>query len=322
MSRLRHLTGFALVLTYGLIVLGAWVRATNSGLSCPDWPTCYGHWVPLPADIPADAGYAYYQVMLEWVHRLIAGVILGPMILATTFLCWRFRDRAARLPLFGGVLLLLLLIQVALGGLTVLDRNSPWSVAVHLTTALLLFTVIWMIFERAADRPARIAALGLKPLAVVGWLLLLATIASAAVMTKSGASLACSGPLLCEEGLIPDVGDPLVRLHLTHRLLAFVTLFVLAYLGWRVRREERLRGLDRIIGLLLLLQIALGMLTVFYEIPLPLALAHQANGVLLFAKVSWLMARILQADTTPAPAAGDAAGTDRGLPSSASSTTA
>ena len=66
MNRLRTITGIALLLTFGLILLGAWVRATNSGLSCPDWPTCYGYWLPLPSDIPADAGYAYYQVMLEW----------------------------------------------------------------------------------------------------------------------------------------------------------------------------------------------------------------------------------------------------------------
>lgn len=303
MSRLRTITAIAIGLTFGLIVLGAWVRATNSGLSCPDWPTCYGFWVPLPSDIPADAGYAFYQVMLEWVHRLIAGVFLGPLILAIGWLCWRFRTAAGRLPLLGGALVVLLLVQVTLGGITVLDQNSPWSVALHLTTALLLFSTMWLIFERAAERPATLLTTGLKPLALVGWLLLLATVASAAVMSKSGASLACSSTLLCEDSLLPDFGDPLVRLHMTHRLLAFTTFAVLAFLGWRVRLEPRLRGLDRAIGLLLILQITLGMLTVFFEVPMVLALVHQANGILLFAKVTWLLARILQANVAlPAPA--------------------
>ena len=58
MTALRRTTGVALALTFVVIVLGAWTRATNSGLSCPDWPTCYGHWLPLPGQIPADAGYA------------------------------------------------------------------------------------------------------------------------------------------------------------------------------------------------------------------------------------------------------------------------
>ena len=295
MSRLRAVTGFTLFLTFGLILLGAWVRATNSGLSCPDWPTCYGYWLPLPADIPAGAGYHYYQVMLEWVHRLIAGVFVGPLVLLIAWFCWRSRQQARELVFFGLLLLGLLLIQVSLGAVTVLDQNSPWSVAVHKTTALLLFATMWMIFERAADRPAVLATGGLVPHALFGWLLLLATIAAAAVMSKSGASLACSSPILCNESFLPDFEDPLERLHMMHRALAFLTFFTLAILGFRVRKELPLRGLDRAIGVLLIIQIALGMLTVYFELPLWLALLHQANGILLFAKVSWLLARILQA---------------------------
>ncbi|NJO36761.1 MAG: heme A synthase [Rhizobiales bacterium] len=297
MRQLRTITGATLVLTYGLILLGAWVRATNSGLSCPDWPTCYGHWLPLPGHIPPEAGYAYYQVMLEWVHRLIAGVLVGPLVLLIAALCWRARGAASELPAFGLVLAVLLMVQVSLGALTVLDQNSPWSVAVHKTTALLLFATLWMIVERAADRRAVLRTSGLAVHALAGWLLLLATIAAAAVMAKSGASLACASPFLCNDSLLPDFEDPLERLHMTHRLLAYASFAVLAFLGWRVRRDERLRGLDRAIGLLLVVQIALGMLTVFLEVPIWLALLHQANGILLFAKVSWLLARILQAGT-------------------------
>jgi len=271
------------------------VRATNSGLSCPDWPTCYGYWVPLPSDIPIDAGYHYYQVMLEWVHRLIAGVMVGPLVLLIAWLCWRYRTTARVLPVLGAVLVALLLIQVSLGALTVLDQNSPWSVAVHKTTALLLFATMWLIFERSADRPAVVTSGGLLPLALIGWLLLLGTIASAAVMSKSGASLACASPFLCNDSLLPAFDDPLERLHMTHRTLAFLTFITLAFLGFRVRKEERLRGLDRMIGLLLIIQIALGMATVYFEVPIWLALLHQANGILLFAVVTLLLARILQA---------------------------
>ena len=224
-------------------------------------------------------------------------MFLGPLILAIAWLCWRFRDQARELPAFGLALVMLLLVQVVLGGVTVLDQNSPWSVAVHLTTALLLFATMWLIFERAADRPTVLATRGLVPLALIGWLLLLATIASAAVMSKSGASLACSSLVLCEDGAGLNWGDELSRLHMTHRLLAVTTFFMLAFLGWRVRREERLRGLDRAIGLLLIIQITLGVLTVYFELPMILALLHQANGILLFAKVSWLLARILLART-------------------------
>ena len=118
-------------------MLGAWVRATGSGLSCPDWPTCYGHWVPLPGDIPAGRRLQLLQVMSEWVHRLIAGVILGPLVLVIGGLAWRVAARRTRgcRPI-ARRLILLLLVQAALGGITVLDQNSPWSVALHLGTAL------------------------------------------------------------------------------------------------------------------------------------------------------------------------------------------
>ena len=151
MRALRRATGFALLLTYAVIVLGAWVRATGSGLACPDWPTCYGHWVPLPGEIPQAAGYAYDQVMLEWVHRLLAGVILGPLVLLIGWLAWRARGSVTHAcRLYAAALFLLLLVQAVLGGVTVLDQNSPWSVALHLGTALLLLSVLCLIFARSA----------------------------------------------------------------------------------------------------------------------------------------------------------------------------
>ena len=118
MSALRRATGLALVLTYALIVLGAWVRATGSGLACPDWPTCYGHLLPLPGEIPSGAGYAYHQVMLEWAHRLLAGAILGPLILLIGWLAWRARRENPRLPAYASALITLLLIQAGLGGVS------------------------------------------------------------------------------------------------------------------------------------------------------------------------------------------------------------
>ncbi|MDP9145776.1 MAG: COX15/CtaA family protein, partial [Actinomycetota bacterium] len=82
MTAIRNTAAVTALLVYALIVLGAIVRTTNSGLSCPDWPTCYGHWVPLPSDLRAvpDIGYTYTQIMLEWSHRLIAGAFVGPLI--------------------------------------------------------------------------------------------------------------------------------------------------------------------------------------------------------------------------------------------------
>jgi cytochrome c oxidase assembly protein subunit 15 len=290
MRALRRAAGLALLLTYAVIVLGAWVRATGSGLACPDWPTCYGHWLPLPGEIPPDAGYAYEQVMLEWVHRLLAGVILGPLVLLIGWLAWRARARNPRMPVYAAVLFLLLLIQAGLGGVTVLDQNSPWSVALHLGTALLLLSALCLIFARTRPVLAR-PAVGAGPVSVAVWLLALGAMASAAMTTKSGAALACSTWPLCDGALIPDVSDPAIRLNFSHRLLALgVSLGALAlYLTCRSRPE-----LGRLAALVLLLtfaEIALGALVVLWLVPLGTAILHQALGVLIFGALALLMVR-------------------------------
>ena len=302
MTGLRKTTAIALLLTYVLIVLGAWVRATNSGLSCPDWPTCYGHWLPLPGDIPVDAGYSYFQVMLEWVHRLIAGVFLGPLILVIGFLCWRVRDQISPMPLYGGVLIVLLLFQAGLGGFTVLDRNSPWSVALHLTTALLLFSMLLLIYERSrnlaaldAVRQAEEVPTSLVLLGFLTWLLAISTMASAAMTAKSGASLACSTWPLCDGAVIPDLSDPLIALHSAHRWLALTTALGVLSLFVFGRRLDDLKSPMHGALMLILCQIGLGAAVILLEVPVWTAVAHQALGVLTFAYITRIMWRLFQA---------------------------
>jgi cytochrome c oxidase assembly protein subunit 15 len=288
---LRRTTGAALVLTYGLIVLGAWVRATGSGLACPDWPTCYGHWLPLPGEIPADVGYSYAQVMLEWVHRLVAGVILGPLILVIAVLAWRARGERPRMPVYAAALIVLLLIQAGLGGLTVLDQNSPWSVALHLGTALLLLSVLCLIFERTGPAPQQVPA-AVRPLSGVVWLIALGAMVSAAMVAKTGAALACgiSWPL-CEGALLPDLGDPQIRLHFAHRLLAAGTALGVLALAIAARQQPEVRPLAWLAVVLVAIEIGFGAMVVLGEVPFGIALVHQALGVLVFAILSLMMWR-------------------------------
>jgi heme a synthase len=294
-TALRRAVGVAIALTFCLIVLGAWVRATGSGLSCPDWPTCYGHWLPLPGEIPDSAGYSYFQVMLEWLHRLLAGVVLGPLILLIGGLAWRVRSEQSRMPAYATALVLLLLIQAGLGGLTVLDRNSPWSVALHLGAALLLFSVLWLIFARTMAPGRELRGGGL---ALVTWSLALGAMVSAAMMTKSGASLACASWPLCNGALLPDLGDAGVRLNLTHRSLAAATGVASLALFLRLRAAPELRRLARGALAAMALEIALGGVVVVLAVPMWSGLLHQAFGVLTFGLLSLLMWRAV----APAPA--------------------
>ena len=297
MKPIRHTAAVAAVLIYALIVLGAVVRTTNSGLSCPDWPTCYGHWVPLPSDIASipDLGYSYGQVMLEWVHRLIAGFLVGPLVLALTVLTFLRRREQPGLALTGGALLMLLLVQAALGGLTVLDRNSPWSVAIHLGNALLVLTATVRIYVVASGWHGPAGAHRLLGPAMLAWGLALLAMMSAAVTAKSGATLACTTWPLCDGSLVPDLSDGGIRIHFTHRVLAACTGLVLLFLFWRSRGSPgvglAVRRLVAIAASLVVVQIALGALVVLLEAPVWQAVLHQAVGVLTFAVITLLLWR-------------------------------
>jgi cytochrome c oxidase assembly protein subunit 15 len=216
--------------------------------------------------------------------------VLGPLILGIGWLAWRARDESPRMPFHAGALLVLLLVQAGLGGLTVLDQNSPWSVALHLSTALLLFSVLWLIFSRATGSTVGAAA-AVRALSVLLWVLALGAMASAAMTTKSGASLACSTWPLCESALIPDLTDPGVRLNFSHRLLAAGVGIGALALHLACRSQPALRRLSALVLVLALAEIGLGGLVVLWQVPVATAIAHQALGVLAFGAISLLMWR-------------------------------
>ncbi len=289
MRALRVTAGLAALLTFVLIVLGAAVRATNSGVSCPDWPTCYGHWLPLPGDIPADAGYAYYQVMLEWVHRLIAGVVLGPLVLVVAGLALRYREERPGLGAGAALLVVLLVVQAGLGGVTVLDQNSPWSVAVHLGTALLVLSVALFLAARAGS-PAPAVDSGFRMLALAAWLVTFATIVSAAMMATMGANLACATWPLCDGAVIPDLSDPMVLVNWVHRVLAALAILAILLLYLRGRRlGDAFAGLGLgalILALLAALLAAHGIGSLW---PIWVAVTHQAIAILVFMHVTMIL---------------------------------
>ena len=85
-SLLKIFSGLLIIVIFAQISLGSAVRLTGSGLSCPDWPLCYGLWVPLKSKLLLidDVNYEYYQIMLEWLHRLNAAILIVPI---TLFIC-------------------------------------------------------------------------------------------------------------------------------------------------------------------------------------------------------------------------------------------
>jgi len=133
-------------LTLGLVTLGALVRAHGAGLACPDWPRCFGVWLP---EMDLRVGF-------EWTHRLVAGSISLLFALAAALVLRDARLRAAaRRPI--ALAFALLALQIVLGGLTVLLGLAPWTVTAHLVTGTsFAATLCWIALalrDAAAPRP-------------------------------------------------------------------------------------------------------------------------------------------------------------------------
>ena len=135
------------------IILGAWVRLTGSGMSCPDWPLCYGYIFPTPnkiVNIP-NIEYSYFQIFLEWIHRANAALVIGPICLIFSIYLIIKKNLNHFLKKYAYLLIILILIQGGLGGLTVFKSNIPWSVAIHLMFAFLLYLTTLLIILKTFD---------------------------------------------------------------------------------------------------------------------------------------------------------------------------
>src|SRR5271154_472828 len=123
------LAGASLAAT--VVVLGAWVRLTDAGLGCPDWPGCYGHIYPNAGHGQAQSGMVFAKALHEMIHRYFAST-LG--IIIFSLLVWAVRFRKDRDQPVGAVALLFLLVclQGALGALTVTRQLVPLIVTAHL----------------------------------------------------------------------------------------------------------------------------------------------------------------------------------------------
>ena len=278
--RFTRLGWTAAAFTYLLIVLGAIVRISGSGLGCGEqWPLCRGRLLP-PLDLPT---------LIEYGHRLTAAAV-SLLVLALALTAWWLRrvgppseregvngpialsaELVSERPSAAAYLALgLLVLQVALGAVTVRLRLPPWTVILHLGTAMLLLATLIV----AARGPRHVAAAG-RELAILG--LGFTTVVFGALTANLGAASACLGFPLCNGRLLPD-GNYLQHLQWTHRVLAYA--LVALVLWWAVRAKRR--G-PWGVAALLALQVVVAAAMVLLARPPALQAAHAAVGTAVWA---------------------------------------
>jgi cytochrome c oxidase assembly protein subunit 15 len=156
---LRGLAFFGALLCFGVVVLGAYVRLTDAGLGCPDWPGCYGHVSPLGAEDspgsqakfpgrPLQTGKAWH----EMIHRYAAGTLACVITLIAALAIAARKPKVVRTG-FALLLFATVIVQAILGMLTVTWLLKPLIVTLHLIFGMTTLGLLWWLWLRLQQRP-------------------------------------------------------------------------------------------------------------------------------------------------------------------------
>jgi heme a synthase len=308
-----------------VVVLGAYVRLSDAGLGCPDWPGCYGT-LTVPQSESAlqhaqtaypDSPVEHPKAWKEMIHRYFAGA-LGLLVAAMFVVGWRTRKQIKVSPWLTTFLAFLIVGQAAFGMWTVTMKLMPIVVTTHLMGGMsTLALLVWV-----AHRHWGLSAMrylhneSLRPWVRAALLVILAQIFLGGWTSTNYAWSACTDFPTCHGAWLPDMdfgnafhwvrelgldstGKTLqlaafTAIQWTHRVGAIVTFIYLAWLGLRLLKEPQLKKLAHIMLGLLAVQIALGVATLLLHLPLVLAVGHNMGAALLLTTIVVLNSKITE----------------------------
>jgi protoheme IX farnesyltransferase len=283
-NRFQKLAALTLATALGLVTIGVIVRATDSGLGCPDWPLCNGQLVPALNDPKA---------WIEWIHRTVA-VVIGFEILGLAILAIRdYRDR--RSILWPSLLAVVLVgFQAWLGRETVRLGNSGESVTAHLASALVLVAVLVYVTVRAGY-PARIGGRGgsqrFTLLAAFTTAITFALLLFGSHVTATSTALVFPDWPLMNGTIFPALTE-VTGAHVLHRWVAGVVglvVLVLAVVAWRSQREHpTLVRLSVGTASLFAIQVVIGGAQVLTQLAAWTQTLHLALGAVIWASLTGL----------------------------------
>lgn len=295
---------FGTLLTFVVIVLGAYTRLSDAGLGCPDWPVCYGKWmVPEVSSLPEYPLIDTTKAWIEMIHRYAASFLGLVIVLLAGFSF--FNRRKPESPFWLPMSLVILVIfQGLLGMWTVTLKLFPIVVMAHLLGGMTTLAGIWWLTLRLYNPSIQHAqdtlinnASSLKRLAIFGLMILIVQMALGAWTSANYAALVCPDFPFCQ-GTALNSMPPLyfskafdffqaslslearITIHVLHRLGALLTASILGCLVILCFKHH-FKLLSIVIAFLLILQIILGIINIWALLPLAIAVAHNAIAALL-----------------------------------------
>jgi cytochrome c oxidase assembly protein subunit 15 len=301
-TKYRQYSGLALftcLLAFFVILLGAFTRLTDAGLSCPDWPNCYGFITAPHTDAQIQNAAQQYPMMpvnvkkawTEMTHRYFAGtegILILIFSLSTLF---ARKAKTVASSFIAVALMALVVVQIALGMLTVTEKLKPVIVLSHLLTGISILSLLWWAFLELQPRSLLIkTSAGLKGFLWLALIIVSCQIALGGWVSTHYAGLACVDFPYCNGKLVPAMqwsrlDSDLISIHMLHRIGALITAVSLAVLACFMLMNKSLRVFALMIFSLITLQITLGILNILWLRPVWIALIHQAVAIILLLTV-------------------------------------
>ncbi len=308
----RRLSLFGTILALCVVVLGAYVRLSDAGLGCPDWPGCYGTLSVPQSETAIQKAQAIYPNSLietgkawkEMAHRYLAGT-LGLVVLAIFGLAWRARQTIKVSPLLPTTLLLIISFQAMLGMWTVTMLLKPAIVSAHLIGGMTTLALLTWITHRHWGKYARASALSptLNLLIRGALFILLAQVFLGGWTSTNYAALACSDFPTCHGVWIPEMDfkdafhlvrelgqsanggnltlSALTTIQWTHRIGALITFIYFSSLALMLIKMPQFKKIALLLLVALIAQICIGIANLVLQLPLVLAVAHNLGAALL-----------------------------------------
>ena len=335
----EKLTAVIIGITILVIAAGGVIRIYDAGESCPDWPTCFGTWGfdiseeeqkewfdENPSEIDSRGSshtYTSFQIFTEWIHRFLAGVVLGPLVILNWLAIRKDDELTNEVKLASVISVVLIGWQGFLGYVTVKLDNLHWSVALHLASALLfLMSLVWIWLATVRDKEEIPRWIEFDPILAKRWANRIAFLSFGTfltlflgvfVSTTPGANQGCgvsgfpeSWPL-CNDSIYEKIVHFEAQSQILHRLLVSIVGIILAitcYIIWKENKEGEYGTLlckwIWISSILYLINMGLGGMyvlsakldnfeIVYFEL---LSLVHLMLGSLVFVMITSIMMTI------------------------------
>ena len=318
---LRNICIFGALYTLVVISVGVWVRLTDAGLGCPDWPGCYGILGTPETDLEISKARELYpdavidtgKAWREMFHRYLAGV-LGIFVFYISYLIIKYAKHVSKI--FPIALILLIITQSIMGMLTVTELVKPTIVTTHLVLGMSTATLLlWNGLLVQEDKILKLIDKKLIILIGLSILGLLTQIILGGWTSTNYASLACTDFPKCDNSwwpsnmdyksgftifnlpsinyeLAPLAYDAKLAIHFTHRLGALLLtglyLYLFTYIFFK-QSDITLKVISTIVLLVFVLQILLGVSNVVYSLPINIAVLHTVNASILLMSMITLL---------------------------------